>query len=718
MDMGNIKGGCVADYLYGCRENFAIVALTGLSGSGCSSIARMMNEEYFYSNSVYDVRKPSDVPFDTPNECSNTAIYSEGKQNISHQSLKQLVFKREYTICYNFLAQHYKSFAIVKYNKVLWLLLLRYLVQDKEHEALATDGKSLKKQVAKRIENMYHPSYATYLNDKKEEYIELNYMNSYRTVYEKAIGLLNEFSEDNWDLLFSQIKEISENQPDTERSSKEKELYYNAFFGKSSALESFYTFFNDKFSKLDYYCFSFFYHRLGFALRAKKNPIVDFATEFESLLDANENLFVVVKEINWLIKCVRNHDKIMAQKEDGRTYEVRICIDSLRNSLEAAFLRERYSAFYLIAVNDDKRQDRLKHKIKVRVFGDQNLTCESQKFLNDMQEKAEELCLAEAGGKQFESGQFAGVNIAQCIMDAEIHFVQASNDTKTKPSDFYSVGEQWLKFASLIFHPGLIAPSSEERCMEVAYNAKFNSGCISRQVGAAITNKHHTIRSIGWNDVPYGQIPCSLREISDLIDTTRDSVANESYREYMYSTFELSKVPYAKYKEPYKAKSFIDGMRLDYGATIKQRKDALNGLPYPYCFKFQHNLMMKDTNQVFTKSLHAEENAMMQMVKYGGEGLMDGIIYVTASPCELCSKKLYQLGVRKIVYIDPYPGIAREHIISAGFRRPDLHLFKGAYGATYNKLYKPIMAYKDELTIRLKKFDKKNEKNNNAEKTT
>ena len=87
------------------------------------------------------------------------------------------------------------------------------------------------------------------------------------------------------------------------------------------------------------------------------------------------------------------------------------------------------------------------------------------------------------------------------------------------------------------------------------------------------------------------------------------------------------------------------------------------------------------------------------MSKYGGEALKDGVIYVTASPCELCSKKLYQIGVRQIVYIDPYPGIARQHIISAGFKQPDLKVFEGAIGPTYFKLYQPFMPYKDEVSI-------------------
>lgn len=127
----------------------------------------------------------------------------------------------------------------------------------------------------------------------------------------------------------------------------------------------------------------------------------------------------------------------------------------------------------------------------------------------------------------------------------------------------------------------------------------------------------------------------------------------------------------------------------------------LKGLPFSYCFKSLHNKFEGEKNQVHTRSLHAEENAIMQMARFGGQGLENGIIYVTASPCELCCKKLYQIGVRKIVYIDEYPGISRQNIIAAGYKRPQLKQFQGAYGTTYFKLYQPFMPIKDELKLRL-----------------
>ena len=91
----------------------------------------------------------------------------------------------------------------------------------------------------------------------------------------------------------------------------------------------------------------------------------------------------------------------------------------------------------------------------------------------------------------------------------------------------------------------------------------------------------------------------------------------------------------------------------------------------------------------------------MQISKYGGQGLSGGYLFCTASPCELCAKKAYQLGITNIYYIDPYPGISQKHILSFGKNEnePKMRLFYGAIGEAYIALYKPLLAYKDELEL-------------------
>src|SRR5690606_38647805 len=103
-------------------------------------------------------------------------------------------------------------------------------------------------------------------------------------------------------------------------------------------------------------------------------------------------------------------------------------------------------------------------------------------------------------------------------------------------------------------------------------------------------------------------------------------------------------------------------------------------------------------NQVHTRALHAEENAFLQITKGGGTAIKGGKLFTTASPCELCSKKAYQLGIKEIYFIDPYPGIATRHTLMGGSRNPNLILFTGAIGRAFHNLYTPKLPYKDELS--------------------
>lgn len=110
--------------------------------------------------------------------------------------------------------------------------------------------------------------------------------------------------------------------------------------------------------------------------------------------------------------------------------------------------------------------------------------------------------------------------------------------------------------------------------------------------------------------------------------------------------------------------------------------------------------MIGSNNQVYTRALHAEENAFLQISKYGGTHVKNGNLFTTASPCELCAKKAYQLGIKHIYYINPYPGISQQHILSFGKENnPKMHLFYGAIGQTYLEFYEPRIAVKDELSL-------------------
>ena len=354
------------------------------------------------------------------------------------------------------------------------------------------------------------------------------------------------------------------------------------------------------------------------------------------------------KKKNTREKFIINGSKNIAEELDS--------LDALRNPYEAFYLRDKYKAFYLISVNTEEK-NRQAHLGNFKILERNNL--------DDMENSAD--------NSRTES-VFFHQNIQACTEIADIHLYNTEEkDTR------YHITEQVVRYIALMLHPGLITPTAEERCMQLAYNAKLNSGCLSRQVGAVVTRDDYTVQGIGWNDVPKGQVSCLYRDVHDFCEN-RDPE--------MHSKHELEN------------EKFIHAM--NYIDEVVSASKILHNckMCVPYCFKDVHEGITGQKNQVHTRALHAEENAFLQVAKYGGTQIKGGYLFTTASPCELCSKKAYQLGIKEIFYIDPYPGISQDHILTFGSNMyPKMTLFQGSIGEAYVSLYRPRIATKDEIEL-------------------
>ena len=356
----------------------------------------------------------------------------------------------------------------------------------------------------------------------------------------------------------------------------------------------------------------------------------------------------LARKINQIIKVFRAYDKNHGRK-------TLIAIDALRNPFEVLYFRERYAAFYLMAVHTEE-------KIRRDALFKRGFRIDEIEHLDKVE-----------GEKPNFHDSYEKIDIDKCIELADIHLAHDGTDIDHNRD----MVNQIFTYVALIFHPGLIPPSPLERCMQVAYTAKLNSGCLSRQVGAAVTNENFSVQSIGWNTVAEGQTPCSLRNLYDLFKDEDEGAFSDFER--FNDEFSIQKKKLIQAYEPVKAK--------------------LNGLNLSYCFKdvYTSSKEKQRNNQVHTRSLHAEENAFLQLAKYGTQGIKGGKLFTTASCCELCSKKAYQLGITEIYYIDTYPGISRAHILESGVNRPQMLLFKGAIGRAYINLFTPFLPLKDEI---------------------
>lgn len=362
-------------------------------------------------------------------------------------------------------------------------------------------------------------------------------------------------------------------------------------------------------------------------------------------------------KINQIIKMRRELDKTLNRP-------TLIVIDALRNPYEVLYFRERYSAFYLMSVNTTE-------KIRMEKLFQKGYRVDEVQDLDNGEKEKKEI-----------SKGFQEIDIDKCIELSDIHLTHdGTEDDKNR-----RLINQIFTYISLILHPGLVPPSPLERIMQIAYTAKLNSGCLSRQVGAAVTNQYFSVMSVGWNTAAEGQTPCTLRSLYDL-EAKEDEDAFSNYE-----------------KEDKDFSNYIKGLKLAYDEDEKVKN--LKGLTLSFCFKDIHNQVRTNQmyNQVHTRSLHAEENAFLQLAKYGSVGVKGGKLFTTASCCELCAKKAYQLGIKDIYYIDAYPGISQKHILESGpnANRPQMHLFTGAIGRAYVNLYNPFLPLKDEIEARTK----------------
>jgi len=233
---------------------------------------------------------------------------------------------------------------------------------------------------------------------------------------------------------------------------------------------------------------------------------IDTLQDIGNLVRNNIDIFRIPKYINFMIKALRSK----AKKNNTYCY---IVIDSLKNPFEIVFFKERYSAYYTFSVHS---KDNI-------IYSRFNNIDEIKKIHN----KETYHSNTEKQKESLDSKQdFNSQNIIECVQRSDVYI---DNNTDKKDSLY----KQVFKYLSLIIHPGLITPTKDEMIMQLALNAKFNSGCISRQVGAVVLNKYDSIKSIGWNEVPEGQIPCNLRSHNELLN---NSILKD------YSKYEKEKV--------------------------------------------------------------------------------------------------------------------------------------------------------------------------------
>lgn len=638
------------DNFYKLRSDFTLIGLTGRMGGGCNNIAEILSSP---TNPFSNLEIPQNL-------------------NINEQ--------QKFRICKDFVTNEnnqWQQFKLLKYRDVLLLFFLAELATKVDNQVTQINLEV----VLSLFRGIYNEDLVKTTRIGQEGKTQ-------KLIEEKIFPFLESKIDDiaNYFKIFnfqdSKIK-IQNIDDSCGKSYVNIEQFNRMFFG------SFSIFCTEFFKLIDTnnpLARQIFLQDVACNLRSN-------GTVFYSDTQNADNIYIVAETIKNIIKINKR-----AQNQ------VRLVIDSLKNSLEINFFKERYSGFYLISSNRDFADVKkyLENKVSHSFFNKKKVlldSAENEKVDNAVEELID-LDNVHYKIGEFKKGNFNYPDLENCIQKADYYVFNKTIKDSNLPEDksvkdhpknemkfnYYTIEMQLLKLIALIHKPGIITPNAMERTMQLAFSSKYNSGCISRQVGAVITDEFYSVKSIGWNEVPQGQTPCSLRSVTDLIEGKNPKIFTE----------------YEKNEGNYDGLSFLHKTEklLPDGKSIEEFKNDLNGHNCPFCFKEFHNAFEGKDNQVHTRSLHAEENAMLQISKYGGQPLKGGNLFTTASPCELCSKKSYQLGIENIFYIDPYPGISKSQILKGGVKNPNLFMFQGAVGRGFFKLFEPYMSIKDETKLR------------------
>lgn len=188
-----------------------------------------------------------------------------------------------------------------------------------------------------------------------------------------------------------------------------------------------------------------------------------------------------------------------------------------------------------------------------------------------------------------------------------------------------------------------VTPTHMEQGMYAAYAAGLRSACLSRQVGAAIAAPNGEILATGSNDVPRagGGLYSSA-------DGDADARCVRRPQQHCWNDFHKlklraeigSKIDEALAKELTTSSGPDEPIRLS-----AERKEFLLAELY--------KTRLKDLIE-FSRSVHAEMDAIVSLARLGGAGIKGATLYTTTFPCHSCARHIVAAGINTVYYIEPY----------------------------------------------------------------
>lgn len=350
---------------------------------------------------------------------------------------------------------------------------------------------------------------------------------------------------------------------------------------------------------------------------------------YESRIDACNRLREIAGRNDILACLAVMKIRDLRAEVDGGTADVprpRVAyiVDQIKRPEETALLRQIYRDFYVqisCHAPRDIRERRLAHKI-------------ASSHPDNPREEVWRATAAQLIGKDdSEEDKKAGQRVREAFPLADVIVNAADEVTLTTHLE---------RFFDIFFGRPTRSPTVDEYGMALAFNASLRSIDMSRQVGAAIVSEDGDIFALGCNEVPKagGGIYWDGSK-GDARDASLGEDQNTRRKRLM-----LVDVVHRLAKNKLLPSRFLETSIEEIERELIDANDA----------PLKDSLVLDSLE--FGRMLHAEMCAISEAARTG-KSIQDEILYCTTFPCHNCAKHIVGVGIKSVVYLQPY---AKSHV--------------------------------------------------------
>lgn len=329
----------------------------------------------------------------------------------------------------------------------------------------------------------------------------------------------------------------------------------------------------------------------------------EFGSEYERIkhyMDLGNRVRRESGDATIVMKGVASHILCRRDSVDNPSPRERIAyiIKSIKHPEEADYLKQVYGdGFHLIGITNDIENRR--------------------KFLTEVKsmtlEQADELI-----SRDSDDVDDLGQHTQDAFQNSDYFINVVDNTEEIKNCVF--------RLLDLLFGNPFITPTFDEYAMFMAYSASLRSADLSRQIGAVVT-KNNEILTSGVNDCPRfnGGLYWQLHDENKYYD-------EELGRDYMIG-YDSNKIEQTKIIE-----KILENLNLDKSEENKTlvKKSGIGSLTE------------------YGRVVHAEMEALLACAR-NNISSKGAVMYATTFPCHNCAKHIIAAGIKKVVYIEPYP---------------------------------------------------------------